>query len=214
MDNVHKAFDAIKKIHEKGVIHGDLKPAHLRQYSESKKVFFIDFGCSVDYPLAHNSGFTALYASIDSLVMRTVHPLDDYEAVLVAALESISCLPTLPHQIAPPAEESLKKWLRWKMELMDTVYATHAQRNNPFLAFLLDKLLLVWAMPRSCGWISDDNVVKLMSDQDHASAYLKSLQVELVRDFTAALGRAQPRERDQPVHDFALCRTRLKVSLC
>ncbi len=93
------------------------------------------------------------------------------------------------------------------MELMDEAYKLHI---DPFLAFLLDKLLLVWAMPRSDVWISTDNVVKLLSDQNHATDYLESMKKELVLDFTAALGRAKPRVRNQPVHDFVLFRCETK----
>jgi serine/threonine protein kinase len=103
------------------VIHGDLKPAHIRVNAQNK-IVFIDFGCSVFNQLGSIKGFTVKYTSLDALIRRTAHPLDDLEAVLMAAAESWALLPTQPEQPAPPAYPNRKKWLRWKVEWMDNVF--------------------------------------------------------------------------------------------
>jgi hypothetical protein len=185
-EDVLVTFDAIRELHGRLLIHGDLKPAHIRK--RGQKVVFIDFGCSVDTPLASIHGLTARYSSLDALIRRNAHPLDDYEAVLLVAMESTR-LPRPSNSTA-----SRKEWLLWKVQLMDEVFSSRRGFMLPFEAFLADKLLLVWAMPRTKEWISPENTAKLFSDQLHADDFIAKLKVDLLEEYTAALGRAKPRK--------------------
>lgn len=71
-----------------------------------------------DAVLAEVDEFTAKYASVDRMIRSTIHPLDDYEAVLIAALGDCQSLP-----LEPPDSSSIKSWLQWKIKVMDFVYA-------------------------------------------------------------------------------------------
>lgn len=162
-DAVLLAFASLRRLHVAKVIHGDLKNEHVRENAQG--VFFIDFGCSRLTPLQEATGNTSIFASLDVLLRNTVHPLDDYEALLVAALYSSDAAKILPK---PPAsrrvvakqseeKESLggpKSWLQWKVAVMHVVYA-HRSSQDPLILYLVGVLMRVWTTPREVAWLND-----------------------------------------------------------
>jgi hypothetical protein len=227
-EDLFAVFSALRELHRRKVIHGDLKESHIRWDNVAGKVFFIDLGCSVSAPLEGLKGFTAMFTSFDALVRRNVHPLDDYEAVLITALDMLKRLHPkdsilswmLPHdpQPAPPAVASRKRWLRWKLELMNNVYTARTTMPHvmpPFLRVLVDKLLLVWAMPRTGALISDEHLTMLCDAQDHAIDFIVALRAQLLLDYTASLCRATRAEKDDAqVRFHFMISSSLSPSVC
>lgn len=150
-----QAAEAVQKIHRAGVIHGDIKPVHIRVLNGS--VFLIDFGSSQTRVLALCAGYTSIFASVDLLVLKTVHFLDDYEALFVSAL-----LCNFPKMIprAPTNKHSVKAWLSWKLSLMESVASYKTE--DAYLAFLISTLSTIWSMPRNTSWNPDRNHVSIL----------------------------------------------------
>lgn len=136
---VAAALRSVQEMHQVGLIHGDLKPPHIRV--NQGKVVFIDFGDSVEQPLAKTSAHTPPYASFESLVEGTVHPADDYGAVLLSALFEIFI------DLRPEVSESRKEVLAGKLKLMTQV-AVQCKARDPFLRWICQKLMVVWSWPR------------------------------------------------------------------
>jgi serine/threonine protein kinase len=87
-----QALSALRHLHVAGVIHGDISPPHVRACDG--KVVFIDFGCSGFQPLEESIGVTRSFASVDRLVYNDLHPLDDYEGLLLLFAREIGfCQP-------------------------------------------------------------------------------------------------------------------------
>jgi hypothetical protein len=153
VENVRKALVALRKLHCSHVIHGDVKKEHLR--AKDNAVFFIDFEHHIDMPLQRSTGYTRKYASLDLLVCKNVHPLDDYEALFMTVLDKMGQFPPDPSACA--RVDSLKAWLQWKVAVMETVFKVSQQPNlSTVQSFALFGLLRVWTTPRNESWLSDE----------------------------------------------------------
>ena len=152
IDRIIHTFNAIRQLHQNTVIHGDIKPDHIRAHD--KNVVFIDFGHSVDHPLQAATGYSYLYASFDSIVLQNVHPLDDYEAVLISCILTLN--PALSKNTYSFDHDSIKSWLQWKLSMMDWVYLQQTSCREDIFRFAYQKLCCVWSLPRNVAWLDND----------------------------------------------------------
>lgn len=153
VENIQSALTALNKLHGHGVVHGDLKPEHIRSYQDREtgkvQACFVDFGLSGEQG-AKSKGCTWEFASFERLLsdkMSTLSMIDDYEALFLCALIQIDPA-WLPRP--PQAEtESRKNHLRAKLEFMGRISScANQQQENSILRWVCQKLMLVWQHPR------------------------------------------------------------------
>jgi hypothetical protein len=128
-----RAMHSLRSVHGCGVVHADLKEDHVLQLPDGT-LFFIDFAYAVFRPGAASIGLSYFYASLTTLLERVVHPLDDYEALLMAALSFLDFqfedahLNTLPKTKKryvpllfpdhPHGDVPRERWVEWKRQLV------------------------------------------------------------------------------------------------
>lgn len=197
-----------RQLHDNDVIHADLKSSHILK-DDNDLYFFIDFGYAISrqghrFNLQEAKGYTAKWTSFDAILRGTVHELDDYEAILTIALFDLQ-VPNLPAEPAA-SSNSLKSWAVWKLQLIDAIYLLFEQQHtlNPVVAFVVQKLMLVWTLPRISRKLDNSEKAMLVDANNTISA---SQHAEDVRNaFLTHLGR-KGKSKDDRV-DIALTSAR------
>lgn len=179
------AMQALRRVHLCGVVHADLKEDHVLVQVDTDQIFFVDFAYAVFEPSSKSPGLSCFYASLGNLTRRTVGPLDDYEALLMAALSwlddanfksggrRVCFFP--PH---PDGRDGMGLWVRWKHKFQNFVMLKlraeasaaakpGAQAGADEAARLLSAcyrgLAFIWDFQSRESWLSDQEHEAILS---------------------------------------------------
>lgn len=210
-EDVHKVLDEVASMHSKKVVHGDLKGSHILT-AQGRDVFFIDFGFArvgEDAVLQQTLEVTPKFTSMDRIIGGEIHPLDDYEAVLLVAFGqfahslSAKTLPEEPKKYllnprGNPQELKLnfsaKDWLRYKIKLMQAVYVLAQKADTEAqLKHVCKMLVVVWVLPRTKRWLrADEHQLILGASTFNVMQHRSRIWDEFRARLTRADGKKRP----------------------
>jgi hypothetical protein len=174
-----EALQALRKVHLSGVIHADLKEDHVLVQVDTGLVFFIDFAYAVFDPGAKSAGLSCFYASHANLTQRVVCPMDDYEALVMAALSWLDSNKLFPPQylfpVHPDGGDGLSRWAKWKRafeafvltRLRSEAQASQDENEDQNEGESSEADRLVLACYRALVLLWDFPNKKWLSDQEH-----------------------------------------------
>ena len=155
----------LQQIHGAGIVHCDVKPQHVRNALKSpNNILLIDFDqAMLSISTEKNMGYTCAFVSVDRLVNRGSHPLDDLEAACWVALawhgEKYVDLTVSSNSQSQVLIQSLHRMGRVVSFLSTKI---KMEQNN--ITHLYQRLLYLWTVPRKNGIWVDIAVYKNLLD--------------------------------------------------
>lgn len=111
---VERVLNALRYLHDHGVIHGDVKPANIIVQADTHQVVLVDYGLSLVKPGkdSQNKGYTPLFASPEQKDNKPLLPESDLYSLgltMIYALGGDPASASVPSTVPDPVCKFIKK---------------------------------------------------------------------------------------------------------
>lgn len=109
-----RVLNALRYLHDRGVIHGDIKPANIIVQADTHQVVLVDYGLALVKPGrdSKNKGFTPLFASPEQIEDRPLLPESDLYSLGLTMIHALGGDPLavkVPTAVPDPVCQFIKK---------------------------------------------------------------------------------------------------------